>query len=426
MSRAAVAYEERFERRCSTVSRIFAAARGGALAAAGADSKTFFNGVQQRELAAAVHIATNGGTGDFPNDVRLDIFMEVEQHIAGADVDALANDDHAVVLQNLVTACATSDEGGAPPEAPASAGDGAPARAPAPTPAPAPPPAVGAALRNVFKDDTTGGEVLEPQREIAAGHIWDDISRRITIDPAHMPAHVQQKRKRVAPIFDALAREGKWFHATVTADPAAYELENDSALIDTLDDGMPTLIASVGRLFGVAEPERPAGGSGRSTAATMPRFITADMEAQMKDGQLADDTRLEAMDADASVKAVVATITGLPTRTGKTDRHSCPGHRARRAQNAGCRRHQQPGRPLRLLHRASPRIEQRARAPHDLHWLRRVRRAHHDDAAGEGAVKVTSPPRRQDPLEHCRTGYQEFRGFRVGAACARARRARTE
>jgi hypothetical protein len=93
-------------------------------------------------------------------------------------------------------------------------------------------------------------------------------------------------------MFDALAQgEGKRFHATVTADPAAYEFENDSALIDALDDAMPALIATAGRLFGVAEPGHPAGGSGQS-AATMPRFITADMEAQMKDGQLADDTRL--------------------------------------------------------------------------------------------------------------------------------------
>ena len=274
MSGSAAGYEERFGRRCPTASRVFAAARGGAPAAAGADSKTFFNGVQQRELAAAVHIATNGGTGGLPNDVRLDIFMEVEQHIAGADVDALANDDHAVVLQNLVAACARSDGGGAPPEAPAPAGDGAPAPAPAPAPARAPPPGVGAALRKVFKDDTTGSEVPEPQLDIAAGHIWDDISRRITIDPAHRPAHVQQKRKRVAPIFDALAQEGKRFHATLTADPAAYEFGNDITLIDELDDAMPTLIATAGRLFGVAEPERPAGGSGRFAAATMPRFTT--------------------------------------------------------------------------------------------------------------------------------------------------------
>ena len=137
MSGSAAAYEERFERRCPTVSRVFAAARD-APATAGADSKTFLNGLQQRELAAAVHIATNGGTGGLPNDVRLDIFMEVERLIEGADVDALANGDHAVVLQNLVTACIPPAEGGAPPEAPAPSGDGAPTPAPAPAPAPAP------------------------------------------------------------------------------------------------------------------------------------------------------------------------------------------------------------------------------------------------------------------------------------------------
>ena len=41
--------------------------------------------------------------------------------------------------------------------------------------------------------------------------------------------------------------------------------------------------------------------------------------------QLADDTRLEAMDADASVKAEVATIAGLPTRTGKLTAILAPG-----------------------------------------------------------------------------------------------------
>jgi hypothetical protein len=94
----AATYEERFGRRCPTISRVFVAARSGAPTAAGVDSKTFLNGVQQRELVVPVHIARNGGTGVLPNDVRLDIVMEVEQHIASTDVDALANDDHVIVL----------------------------------------------------------------------------------------------------------------------------------------------------------------------------------------------------------------------------------------------------------------------------------------------------------------------------------------